>query len=126
MNSVSRETRSISSRKDEISSWIASTSSCVFVWFAAWTDSSRILWSILCTSESAPSAVSRTEVPSIAFRFACSKPRICARSFVAIAIPAASSDARLIRSPVDSRSMEPDRLLSFRSKFLLAIIDDIL
>ena len=37
-------------------------------------------------------------------------PLICAVILLAIAIPAASSDARLIRSPVDNFSIEFDRL----------------
>ncbi|OQC27763.1 MAG: hypothetical protein BWX67_02347 [Thermotogae bacterium ADurb.Bin062] len=74
--------------------------------FAACTASSLILCRIEWVSFSAPSAVWIRDIPSCAFRDACSNPRICALIFSLIANPAASSAARLILKPVDNRSSE--------------------
>src|SRR5690554_3562545 len=61
-------------------------------------------FSMLWTSARAPSAVWMTLIPSWAFRIAWFIPRIWARIFSEIASPAASSPARLILRPEESRS----------------------
>src|SRR5690606_31863725 len=58
------------------------------------------------TSFSAPSAVWIRLMPSWALRWACCRPRIWPRIFSEMARPAASSAARLIRRPDDSRSTD--------------------
>src|SRR5690554_6616140 len=68
--------------------------------------------SMLWTSARAPSAVWMTLIPSWAFRIACFIPRIWARIFSEMASPAASSPARLILKPEESRSRLLLRLLS--------------
>jgi len=57
-----------------------------------------------------PSAVCASEIPSFALRTAWLRPRICEVMRVAMALPAASSAAELMRLPVDRRSIDRDRL----------------
>ena len=61
---------------------------------------------MLCTSDSAPSAVCSIEMPSCALRTAMFRPLICERIFSLMARPAASSAALLILSPVESVRMD--------------------
>ena len=72
----------------------------------AWTDRSRMRCRIEVLSDSAPSAVCTTLVPSWVLRTAWVSPPICERRPSEIASPAASSAARLIRKPDDSRSSD--------------------
>src|SRR4051812_7797900 len=67
--------------------------------------SSRMRCSASPTFDSAPSAVCDSEMPSLALRAATFRPRTCAFMRSAIARPAASSLALLIRRPLDSRWM---------------------
>jgi hypothetical protein len=60
--------RSISARRDVISVATDWESDELSVLLAASTESSRIRWSMECTSLSAPSAVWTIETPSCAFR----------------------------------------------------------
>ena len=60
---------------------------------------------MLVTSINAPSAVLIMLIASLALRIPTSKPRICDVIREAIANPAASSEALLIRCPVDSLSI---------------------
>ena len=71
---------------------------------AACTERSRIRCRIECTSESAPSAVCTTEMPSWALRMATLVPPTWARRPSLIDRPAASSAARLMRKPEESFS----------------------
>jgi len=76
---------------------IAFRSAAASVPFEACTVSSRVRWMMLEISESAPSAVWTSETPSLALRTAWFVPVTFERSFSAIARPAASSAARVIR-----------------------------
>src|SRR5690606_3093216 len=67
--------------------------------------------SMLLTSLSAPSAVCASEMPSLALRMPWLMPRICEVIDEAMARPAASSFALLMRLPVDRRSMAVPRAL---------------
>ena len=96
-------------RSTSETSWL--TSACRFarslavsVSFADCTESSRIRERRLWVSAKAPSAVWIRLMLSCAFRCAWLRPRIWFFSFSETAMPAASSEARLIRSPVDSLS----------------------
>ena len=96
-----------------MAAWSSVTSASMLAWesaslvpFAYWTASSRIRWSMLWTSVSAPSAVWTIEMPSWAFRPAWLRPRTWARSFSLMARPAASSAARLMRRPEESFSTD--------------------
>ena len=62
-------------------------------------------WSIVLTSSSDPSAVCVSETPSLALRMPWVMLRIDAVIVEAMARPAASSFALLMRLPVDSRSI---------------------
>ena len=64
----------------------------------------------------APSVICRTELACSALRLACVIARMSPRSLLAIPRPAASSEARLIRKPEESFSMdfETDMLVSLR------------
>ena len=59
----------------------------------------------------APSAVCAREIPSFAFRMAWFRPLICEVKRVAIASPAASSLALLMRKPDDKRCKDVASLL---------------
>ncbi len=72
------------------------------------TASSRMRCRIECISFSEPSAVCTSEMPSWALRLAWAVPRIWARMPSEIARPAASSAARLMRSPEESFSIDLD------------------
>src|SRR3954447_22339984 len=63
-----------------------------------------MLWTVL----RAPSAVWTSETPSWMLRWFCARPRIWPRIFSEMARPAASSAARLIRYPLDRRSIDCD------------------
>ena len=54
-------------------------------------------------------------------RLACATPRICARIFSEMASPAASSAARLMRRPLESFSIDFDRLISVLVSCLWAL-----
>jgi hypothetical protein len=74
---------------------------------AAWIASSRRRVRIELTSLSAPSAVCTNEMPSLAFRLACSSERTCERRRSEMARPAASSAAVAMRRPVARRRKLP-------------------
>ena len=93
---------------------------------ADWTESSRMRPSILVISFVAPSAVCNIEIASFAFLTAIFRPEICAPMRSAIASPAASSLALLMREPVDKRSIAVDMARSFLLIASLAIIDEVL
>jgi hypothetical protein len=104
------------------SSWLtAARSSEERVSLAACRASSRIRWSMECTSLRAPSAVWIMEMPSWALRMACARPRTWARSFSLMASPAASSAARLIRKPLESLSRDLLNALSVATRFRWAL-----
>ena len=89
-------------------SWRASAvmlprSEPVLVSLADWTASSRIRCSMFDTSTCALSVVSSMFLPSDALRMAWLMPMTCAVIFSAMAMPAASSLAALIRRPEESR-----------------------
>src|SRR6476620_2768780 len=63
-------------------------------------------WRMEVLSDSAPSAVCTTLVPSWVLRTAWVSPPICERRPSEIASPAASSAARLMRKPDDRRSSD--------------------
>ena len=77
---------------------------------------------MLVTSLSAPSAVCAMEMPSLALRMPWLMPRTCAVMLVAMARPAASSLAELMRLPVESRSMAVPRALLACDDALAAFI----
>src|SRR5688572_21937647 len=105
LKSVCAETRSISFRRSLISSWIDWRSLAELLPLAACTDSSRTRCRLLLTSLSAPSVVCASEMPSLALREACVRPLMLAVKRLAIAWPAASSLALLMRRPEDRRWM---------------------
>src|SRR3954471_1551979 len=72
----------------------------------AWTERSRMRCRIEVVSDSAPSAVCTTLVPSWVLRTAWVRPPICERRPSEMARPAASSAAELMRQPEDSRSSD--------------------
>src|SRR3954451_23519872 len=72
----------------------------------AWTERSRMRCRIEVVSDSAPSAVCTTLVPSWVLRTAWVRPPICERRPSEMARPAASSAALLMRKPEDSRSSD--------------------
>ena len=96
---LSTSVRSVSS-----SSPIAVRSLVDSVSLPACTVSSRMRCRMPCTSFSEPSAVCTIEMPTWALRDACCRPRICDRMPSLIDSPAASSAARLMRRPLESRS----------------------
>src|SRR5690606_18156828 len=63
------------------------------------------------------------EIPSLALRCACARPVILAVMRLAMAWPAASSLALLMRRPEDRRSMEVCRALCERPRFCCPIRD---
>jgi len=83
----------------------------------ACTDSSRMRCRLSFTWSSAPSVVCAREMPSLALLLACDRPVICEVMRLAIAWPAASSDALLIFRPDDRRSIEVLRLFSEEFRF---------
>ena len=117
LNAVCEEIRSISSRRWVISSWIDCKSDWELVPLDACTDSSRIRCKLSLTWSSAPSVVCAREMPSLALLLACDRPVICEVMRLAIAWPAASSDALLIFRPDDRRSIEVLRLFSEEFRF---------
>src|SRR3954468_20633009 len=96
-----------------------SSSESVPFWYC--TASSRVRWSIECTSCSEPSAVWTSETASCALRSAWPSPRTWPRSRSLIDRPAASSAARLIREPDDSFSIdfESFELVAIRFRWAL-------
>ena len=105
LNWVWSETRSISSRRWVISAWIEDRSLSELVPLVACTANSRTRCRLLLISFSAPSVVCATEIPSFALRDAWVRPLILAVKRLAIAWPAASSFALLMRRPEDRRSI---------------------
>src|SRR6188768_3128840 len=71
-----------------------------------WMESSRIRCRILLISPVAPSAIWTRAMPSSAFDLARPMPRILERMVSDTERPAASSEARLMRRPVDSFSRD--------------------
>src|ERR671930_126718 len=65
---------------------------------------------MLWTSSRLPSAVCTIETPSWMLRWACARPRICARIFSEMPRPAASSAALLMRRPDERRSIDLETL----------------
>jgi hypothetical protein len=78
----------------------------LFVELRACTASSRMRCSELPTWASAPSAVWASEMPSLELRMATFMPRTCEFMRSAMARPAASSFAELIRRPDDRRCID--------------------
>ena len=105
LNSVSAATRAISATIDWTSWSRLPRCWSVSVPLAAWTDRSRMRWSMSLTPPRAPSATCTIETPSCALREATCMPRIWERISSLTARPAASSAARLMRRPEDSRSI---------------------
>ncbi len=104
LNSVTLARRSISER-------IWSTSVCRYarsvsprVPDADSMASSRMRVRMECTSASAPSAICTTLTPSLVLRIATEVEAMSARRFSLTPRPAASSAARVIRRPDDSRA----------------------
>ena len=97
-----------------------------YVPFEDCTVSSRMRWSMLLTSSSAPSAVCAIEMPSLALRMPWFIPRICAVIELLMARPAASSFAELMRLPVDKRSMAVESADCALAEALLARSDEML
>jgi hypothetical protein len=90
-----------------ISVWMAAVASRLSApALAAWTARLRIRWRMAVVVPSAPSAVCTTLTASWVLRTAWVMPPICERRPSEIASPAASSAARLIREPEESRSSE--------------------
>ncbi len=90
-------------------SWVTSLAPSL----AAWRTSSRALVSRLFTSSSAPSVVCTIETAVSLLSMPCCRPEICARICSEITRPAASSAARLMRRPLDSRSSDLAIMASF-------------
>src|SRR6478609_9016131 len=76
---------------------------------------------MLVTSLSEPSAVCASEMPSLLLRMPWFMPRICEVIEDAMARPAASSLALLMRLPVDRRSMALPRALLALADALAAL-----
>jgi hypothetical protein len=79
---------------------------------------------MLLVSIKAPSAVCIKDTASLALRTAWSRPLICEVIFEAMARPAASSLALLMRTPVDSLSIEVDMARSFDTSAFFASMED--
>ncbi|MNT19809.1 hypothetical protein D3C72_1550870 [compost metagenome] len=86
----------------------AARSALVLVPLAACTASVFMRCRMSWISLSAPSATFTSEMPSWMLRAACWPPRTCASRFSEIDSPAASSEARLTRSPELRRSRDLD------------------
>ena len=104
LNVVRAAMLSTSAFSVSISSPMAVRSLVETVSLPACTVSSRMRCKMPCTSFSAPSAVCTIEMPSCALRVACRRPRTCERRPSLMESPAASSAARLMRRPLESRS----------------------
>jgi hypothetical protein len=76
---------------------------------------------LLVTEARAPSAVCASEMPSLALRAAWLRPRICAVKRSAMARPAASSLALLMRRPDDRRAIAVERSVSVRFELRCAL-----
>src|SRR5690349_12755633 len=105
------EMRVTSARRCCTSASSAARSFSELVALADCTASSRMRCRLLVTSSSADSVVCDSEIPSLALRTAWFRPLICVVKRVAIARPAASSLALLMRMPEDRRAMAVDSLL---------------
>jgi hypothetical protein len=106
LNCVVDATRPISLNSCCTSEFSAVRSDDELVEFADCSASSRIRCRLLLISPIAPSAVCASEMPSLALRAAWFRPLICEVNREAIASPAASSFALLMRMPDDSRASE--------------------
>src|SRR6185312_10603563 len=102
---VCEPTRLISARRWVISFWMEAKSVLVLVPLAACTVNWRMRCRLSLTWPSALSAVCEIEMPSFALRWAWDRPVICEPIRLAIAWPAASSAAELMRRPDDRRSI---------------------
>ena len=111
LNSVSEATRAISAVIDCTSRSRLLRWRSVSVPLAAWTARSRTRCSMSFTPPRAPSATCTRLTPSSALREATFMPRIWVRISSLTARPAASSAARLMRRPDESRSIVPLSLL---------------
>src|SRR6185312_12105642 len=98
---VCEPTRLISARRWLISFWIEARSELVLVPLAACTVNWRMRCRLSLTWPSALSAVCEIEMPSFALRWAWDRPVICEPMRLAMAWPAASSAAELMRRPDD-------------------------
>ena len=106
LNLVCAAMRVISDESAWYSVSMLARSDVPFVPFWAWTASSRMRCKASVTVASAPSAVCASEMPSLAFRMATLVPLICAFIRSAMARPAASSEAELMRRPEDRRCID--------------------
>src|SRR5690606_38992271 len=68
----------------------------------------------------APSAICTSDVASLMLRWATFMERISERNLLAMARPAASSLARLIRKPLERRSIAPESFLPVVVRFWCA------
>src|SRR5699024_7931747 len=102
---VCLEMRLTSSRRWSISAWMDFRSDELLVPLAACTVSLRMRCRLALIWSSAPSVVCATEMPSLALRLAWLRPLTCAVMRLAMAWPAASSAAELMRRPEDRRFM---------------------
>ncbi len=103
LNAVVWATRSISALSCCTSLSRAARSLALLVALSDCTDSSRMRCRLFVTSWRAPSPVCASEIPSFALRAAWFKPLICDVKRSAMARPAASSFALLMRRPEDRR-----------------------
>ena len=110
MKLVVDETRSISCLSCWASVLRAARSLALLVALRDCTASSRMRCRLSEITPSAPSAVWASEMPSLALRAAWFRPLICEVKRVAIASPAASSFALLMRRPDDRRCSDVARL----------------
>jgi hypothetical protein len=124
LNDVCIATRSISAVSCATSSWSEARSDAELVAFADCTASSRMRCRLSLTAASAPSAVCASEMPSLALRAAWLMPRICAVMRSAIARPAASSLALLMRRPDDRRAIAVDSSFCVRLWLRCAFSED--
>ena len=99
----------------------------------ACTANSRMRCNIAVCCDIAPSAVCSKLIASLPFLAAMFRPRICEVIVSAMANPAASSLALLMREPVESCCIAEDRLRAFicsafcaNSEFILVLITDMI
>ena len=123
LNVVVSLMRPISALSSWNSAFRLSRSASLLVPLADCTASSRMRWSMLPTSLRPPSAVCAREMPSLAFLIATFMPRTWVFMRSAMARPAASSLALLMRSPEESRSIEVAIELCERVRFRWAVRD---
>ena len=130
---VPPSTRVISCCSCENSLFSESLSDVLLVELRACTASSLMRCSESPTCASAPSAVWDSEMPSLELRIATFMPRTCEFMRSAMARPAASSLAELMRRPEDRRCIEVDsedcdaaRLRCASSEAMLVLIERVM